>query len=80
MVIHAIYENGIFRPIDPVALPENSEVSLVIHGAQQGGLQDATSPPLASIAAIAREYAENPQHPTDQAVQHDHYLYGTPKR
>jgi predicted DNA-binding antitoxin AbrB/MazE fold protein len=24
--IHAIYENGVFRPIDPVALPESCRV------------------------------------------------------
>lgn len=80
MVIHAVYENGIFRPIEPVALPENSEVSLVVQGAQRSGSQDAISRPLASIAAISRQYAENPDHPADQAAQHDHYLYGTPKR
>ena len=27
-VIHAIYENGVFRPTDPVDLPEASEVEV----------------------------------------------------
>jgi len=27
-VIHAVYENGVFRPTDPVDLPESSEVEL----------------------------------------------------
>lgn len=80
MLIHAVYENGIFRPIDPVPLPENCEVSLVVQGAQQGEPRDGAARPLASIAAIAGQYAENPMHPIDQAAQHDHYLYGTPKR
>jgi len=24
--VHAIYENGVFRPIEPIALPEHSQV------------------------------------------------------
>jgi len=27
-VIHAVYENGVFRPIEPVDLPESSKVEL----------------------------------------------------
>ncbi len=28
LLIHAVYENGVFRPTDPVDLPESSEVEL----------------------------------------------------
>ena len=28
--IHAVYENGVFRPTEPVALPENSNVEIVV--------------------------------------------------
>ncbi|HSI32394.1 MAG: antitoxin family protein [Phycisphaerae bacterium] len=28
MTIRAIYENGVFRPIEPVTLPERTEVSV----------------------------------------------------
>jgi predicted DNA-binding antitoxin AbrB/MazE fold protein len=27
-VIHAVYENGVFRPSEPIDLPESSEVEL----------------------------------------------------
>ena len=27
-IIHAVYENGVFRPTDPVDLPESSEVEV----------------------------------------------------
>jgi predicted DNA-binding antitoxin AbrB/MazE fold protein len=27
-VIHAVYENGVFRPTEPVDLPESSEVEV----------------------------------------------------
>jgi len=28
--IHAVYENGIFRPLDPVDLPDRCEVEIMI--------------------------------------------------
>jgi predicted DNA-binding antitoxin AbrB/MazE fold protein len=28
MTIRAIYENGVFRPVEPVTLPEHTEVSV----------------------------------------------------
>jgi hypothetical protein len=32
------------------------------------------------LAALAGEHPDNPDLPADLAAQHDHYLYGTPKR
>ena len=36
--------------------------------------------PLAALAHALRQLPENPDWPADGAAQHDHYLYGTPKR
>jgi predicted DNA-binding antitoxin AbrB/MazE fold protein len=74
--VHAVYENGIFRPVTPVELPESCEVEITIWGPGEG----EGSRPLARLAAIARDAPENPALPTDLAAQHDHYLYGTPKQ
>lgn len=76
MTIHAIYENGVFRPLDAVELPEKSEVELSFRPAEttQG------HPALARLLKIAETFPDNPDTPTDFAAQHDHYLYGTPKR
>jgi hypothetical protein len=41
---------------------------------------EPTPAPLAGLAEIATLFPENPDLPTDLAEQHDHYLYGTPKR
>ena len=42
--IHAIYENGVFRPIQPVSLPDRCEVEVEIHAVdlerQQPSLDD----------------------------------------
>lgn len=35
--IEAVYQNGIFRPLTPVALPENACVTLVLHGEPMPG-------------------------------------------
>lgn len=80
MVVHAVYENGVFRPVDPVELPDNCEVDLMIHQSKARASQTHATAPLAKIAAIASQHPENPNLPTDLAEQHDHYLYGTAKR
>ncbi len=81
MVIHAVYENGVFRPMEPVALPESSHVELVIQ--QKPIVVDShttAASPLSNLAGMAASYPENPNLPADLAEQHDHYLYGTVKR
>ena len=74
--IHAIYENGIFRPIDPVELPDRCKVEITVRS-QSAGIAQRT---LARLAEIGRQFPANPDLPTDLAAQHDHYLYGLPKR
>jgi hypothetical protein len=76
MTIQAIYENGVFRPLENVELSENSEVQLTIESTKAS----AGHPGLTPLLEIARRFPENPNSPTDGAAQHDHYLYGTPKR
>lgn len=75
-IIHAIYENGVFRPTDPIDLPDSCEVELVVH-AKPSVTAEST---LAKLAEFGRQGPENPDLPDDLAVQHDHYLYGTPKK
>ena len=80
MVIHAVYENGVFRPMEPVELPDTCQVKLIVSEEPLAKSQSVTTAPLAKLAAIASQHAENPNLPTDLARQHDHYLYGSPKR
>jgi predicted DNA-binding antitoxin AbrB/MazE fold protein len=80
MVVHAIYENGVFRPLDPIELPDHCQVELLIHKPASTNSRTTTTDPLKKLAAIAGAHPENPDLPTDLAEQHDHYLYGTPKR
>jgi hypothetical protein len=36
--------------------------------------------PLMKLVKLLEELPDNPDTPTDGAAQHDHYLYGLPKR
>jgi predicted DNA-binding antitoxin AbrB/MazE fold protein len=80
MVVHAIYENGVFRPTEPVELPESCQVELLIQQQAPADSHVSTNAPLAGLAAIAAAHPENPDLPADLAAQHDHYLYGTARR
>jgi hypothetical protein len=80
MVIHAVYENGVFRPTEPVDLPEKYRVKVVVDEANGAGSPASPASPLARLAALATEFPANPNLPGDLAEQHDHYLYGAPKR
>jgi predicted DNA-binding antitoxin AbrB/MazE fold protein len=74
MTIPAIYENGVFRPLGEVQLPEKCEVELSVQP------KKAEDRPLLRLLEIAQRYPSDPDAPTDMAAQVDHYLYGTPKR
>jgi len=74
ITIEAVYEDGVLKPAQPLPLKEHEKVNITVEEKQ---------PSLAErIVALAR--AVPPEivdtWPTDGASQHDHYLYGTPKR
>jgi hypothetical protein len=77
MVIKARYDGRVFIPQEPVDLPVDSELEIVVSTpSTRNGGESA----LARLAAIAQKHPPNPSLPTDLAEQHDHYLYGTAKR
>jgi hypothetical protein len=75
--VKARYDGRVFVPEVPLDLPVGTDVEIPLpanHVAEEAAA-------LASgLARIAKQYPENPDLPTDLATQHDHYLYGTPKR
>ena len=72
--VEAVYENGVLKLAQPLPLKEHEKVSVCVE------------PARLSLAEriVARARALPPQEldalPDDLAAQHDHYLYGTPKR
>ena len=75
MTVKAIYENGVFRPWEPVHLAERTEVEVFIPAAPSLDVDDPSGWKAAEALIGFIDDA-----PADMAEQHDHYLYGTPKR
>jgi predicted DNA-binding antitoxin AbrB/MazE fold protein len=66
--IDAIYENGVLKPKEPLVLVEGTEVRVSLCTV------DEDYDPLDAVIGIGESGR------TDGADQHDHYIYGTPKR
>ena len=71
--VKAIYENGVFKPKEPVQLQERTEVEVLIP--TQSPSDDDPSGWAAARALIG--FIDDA--PADMAEQHDHYLYGRPR-
>lgn len=91
MIVKARYDGRVFIPQGPVDLPVGSEVEIPVEPgqpapAQAPGLPDpaaaenASERPLMRLAELVKRFPNDPDWPEDGAIQHDHYLYGTPKR
>lgn len=65
-VIHAIYENGVFRPTDPVDLPEASEVEVELRV-----MKPSTDKRLDTIYSILEARFESGE--SDVAARHDEH-------
>jgi hypothetical protein len=68
--VKAIYENGVFKPKEPLQLQERTEVEVLIP--TQSPVDDDPTGWAAARALIG--FIEDA--PADIAEHHDHYLYG----
>ncbi len=81
--IKAHFDGKVFVPDEPVDLPagESAQVTVSI---TQPTVPSPEPPdhdfPLRSLADWASKLPPLPDSPGAAAAQHDHYLYGTPKR
>lgn len=93
--IEAVYEGGVFHPVNPVDLAEHQRVIVIIDEAAASEDQpDRTNGQAAHVAPGPKKHiweiaddllSDIPEEafeelPTDGATQLDHYIYGTPKR
>ena len=75
--IKAIFRNGEVEPLEPLDLPENASLRIVIEDAEGDGRSSVDAlndDPLIKIYEIAEDIG-----PTDFATNLDHYLYGVSK-
>ena len=73
--VKAIYENGVFKPKEPVQLQEKTEVEVLIPIPAPADEDDPTGwKAIDSLRGIIKDA------PADVAENHDFYLYGRPRR
>ena len=89
ITIDATYEDGVLKPAQPLPLKERSQVRVTVEEALASGApeldfgEELEGPSLAEeLIALGNALPEDvvAKLPTDGASQHDHYIYGTPKR
>jgi hypothetical protein len=69
--IAAHYDGQFIVPDEPVQLPVGQQLRVLVQ------VVTPSAPRFAELLDFARDL---PDAPPDLSVQHDHYLYGTPKR
>lgn len=73
--VKAVYENGVFKPKEPVQLQEKTEVEVLIPAAAPVDDDDPTGWKTANeLIGFIKDA------PPDMAENHDFYLYGRPRR
>lgn len=67
------FDGEVFRPTEPLDLPANTEYRVTIEAIEQA--EPSADRPLMKYLDLVVDMGIS-----DLAEQHDHYLYGTPKR
>ncbi len=75
-LIQVVFENGVFRPVQPVLLPEGTQAEVLL-GPERSTNGDHDEPTLSGLLKFAGAANDLP---ADMAAQHDHYLHGAPKK
>ena len=76
MTLRAHFDGKVLVPDEPVNLPVNCALEVQVTPV---GLPSSSGKPLTRLLALARKFPVT-HAPADGAAQHDHYLYGLPKR
>jgi predicted DNA-binding antitoxin AbrB/MazE fold protein len=77
--IDAIYDNGVFKPLVPLSLPDKSQVKLTIDAPAESAPADKLAAQKAALRALWQELDKLPQHHNKDGWsvrQHDEHLYG----
>jgi predicted DNA-binding antitoxin AbrB/MazE fold protein len=91
LTVDATYENGVLKLSQPLPLREHEKVRVTLQTRRDPNApfdsgsataETVQEPIWERIAALTRDLPAGAldQLPDDLAAEHDHYLYGTPKR
>ncbi|MBL8222496.1 MAG: hypothetical protein JNL62_24875 [Bryobacterales bacterium] len=73
VTVNAHFDGKVIVPDEPLDLPPNQALVVRIEPVQE-------EPEVSALAWIAANAVENDPLPIDLASEHDHYLYGHPKK
>ena len=74
--LHAVFDGKVLRPEGPVDLELNGHYMLTIEPMEKvEGIYPVENDPAFNLSSLAVKTGI-----PDLATEHDHYLYGTPKR
>ena len=82
-VLKAHFDGKVLVPDEPVNLPKDCALEVRVQRVQPAKPAPKLAPgetPLMRLLKVLKELPDNPDWPPDGAAQHDHYLYGLPKR
>jgi len=74
----AHFDGKVIVPDEPVALPKNQP--LVVHVEVVKKPKRKKKKGISALRWLAENAVEDDSLPTDLSYQHNHYLYGTPKK
>ena len=72
------WDGKVIIPDEPVEIPNDQALQVTVEGLEDDGKPHSSREALLRLANEAE--AMEVDLPEDLAAQHDHYLYGTPKR
>jgi hypothetical protein len=78
VAIKGHFDGKVIVPDEPLDLPANQR--LVVHIEPDPAAVADQARGLSALDWIVENAVDDPSTPTDLAHQHDHYLYGTPKK
>jgi hypothetical protein len=76
VAVRGHFDGRVIVPDEPVTLPKNQPLELRIRVVKNGKRTRKRS----ALDRIVAEAVSEDQMPSDLGYQHDHYLYGTPKK
>ena len=76
----AHFDGKVLIPDEPVNLPVDCALEVHVQPVQKRAPLATGDRPLMKLLKSLEEFPDNPDWPTDGAAQHDHHLYGLPKR
>lgn len=76
----AHFDGKVLIPDEPVNLPVDCALEVHVQPAKKSAALSVEDRPLMKLLRSLEELPDNPDWPADGAAQHDHYLYGVPKR